>query len=297
MDWLARRFGVTGLGVDGVLPVIGSKELIASLPSHLGLGSRRPGGASRAGLPDLRGGRTAGRGAHAGQRRADGHRAGAGGAGLPQLALQPDRARAAGRAPAQGGGVVPGARGAAGLRRVLPRVLLGDGRGPRTGVGAASRRLRGRPHRDPHGALAVQAVQPRWLPLRLRCRRPPRGRGAAGGAAQPGLDDARAAAARDAGRARRRRACRGAAHPLRPPAGRPVVGRGVGGLRVDFSEGALYLWATRGEPCWQTVGWFAELGILVAPGDFYGPAGAEHVRIAITATDERVAAACSRLAR
>ena len=39
VDWLARRFGVTGLGLDGVLPVIGSKELIASLPSHLGLGA------------------------------------------------------------------------------------------------------------------------------------------------------------------------------------------------------------------------------------------------------------------
>jgi aspartate/methionine/tyrosine aminotransferase len=39
----------------------------------------------------------------------------------------------------------------------------------------------------------------------------------------------------------------------------------------------------------------AELGILVAPGEFYGPAGAEHVRIALTATDERVAAAVERL--
>ena len=39
VDWLSRRFGVTGLGVEGVLPVIGSKELIASLPSHLGVGS------------------------------------------------------------------------------------------------------------------------------------------------------------------------------------------------------------------------------------------------------------------
>ena len=38
VDWLARRHGVTGLGIDGVLPVIGSKELIASLPGHLGLG-------------------------------------------------------------------------------------------------------------------------------------------------------------------------------------------------------------------------------------------------------------------
>ena len=40
----------------------------------------------------------------------------------------------------------------------------------------------------------------------------------------------------------------------------------------------------------------AELGILVAPGDFYGPAGARHVRVALTATDERVDAAIERLA-
>ena len=33
IDWLARRYGVTGLGLDAVLPVIGSKELIGSLPS------------------------------------------------------------------------------------------------------------------------------------------------------------------------------------------------------------------------------------------------------------------------
>src|SRR3954454_21103740 len=38
VDWLARRHGVTGLGLDAVLPVIGSKELIGSLPGHLGLG-------------------------------------------------------------------------------------------------------------------------------------------------------------------------------------------------------------------------------------------------------------------
>jgi succinyldiaminopimelate transaminase len=67
------------------------------------------------------------------------------------------------------------------------------------------------------------------------------------------------------------------------------------GLRVEHSQGALYLWATRDEPCRDTVGWFAERGILVAPGDFYGRAGARHVRIALTATDERVAAAVSRL--
>ncbi len=68
------------------------------------------------------------------------------------------------------------------------------------------------------------------------------------------------------------------------------------GFRVDHSEAGLYLWATRGEDCWETVGRLAELGILVAPGTFYGPAGARHVRVALTATDERVAAACARLA-
>jgi aspartate/methionine/tyrosine aminotransferase len=40
----------------------------------------------------------------------------------------------------------------------------------------------------------------------------------------------------------------------------------------------------------------AETGILVAPGEFYGPAGARHVRVALTATDERIDAAVSRLA-
>ncbi|GAA4408108.1 succinyldiaminopimelate transaminase [Tsukamurella soli] len=68
------------------------------------------------------------------------------------------------------------------------------------------------------------------------------------------------------------------------------------GFRVDHSDAGLYLWATRGEPCRDTVAWFAERGILVAPGEFYGPSGTEHVRIAMTATDERIAAAAERLA-
>ena len=68
------------------------------------------------------------------------------------------------------------------------------------------------------------------------------------------------------------------------------------GFRIDHSSGGLYLWATRGEPCMDTVAWLAERGILVAPGDFYGAAGAQHVRVALTATDERVEAAAARLA-
>src|SRR6476619_116619 len=58
------------------------------------------------------------------------------------------------------------------------------------------------------------------------------------------------------------------------------------GFTVEHSEAGLYLWATRGEPCRDTVAWFAERGILVAPGEFYGPRGSQHVRIALTATDE-----------
>jgi len=67
------------------------------------------------------------------------------------------------------------------------------------------------------------------------------------------------------------------------------------GFRIDHSEASLYLWVTRDEPCMATVQWFADRGILVAPGDFYGPQGARHVRVALTATDERVEAACTRL--
>jgi succinyldiaminopimelate transaminase len=68
------------------------------------------------------------------------------------------------------------------------------------------------------------------------------------------------------------------------------------GFTIDHSEAGLYLWATRGEPCRDTLAWLADLGILVAPGEFYGPRGSHHVRIALTATDERIAAAAQRLA-
>ncbi|GGQ40638.1 succinyldiaminopimelate transaminase [Couchioplanes azureus] len=68
------------------------------------------------------------------------------------------------------------------------------------------------------------------------------------------------------------------------------------GFTIDHSAAGLYLWSTRGEDSWKTVDWLAERGILAAPGAFYGPAAAQHVRIALTATDERVAAAVARLA-
>lgn len=69
----------------------------------------------------------------------------------------------------------------------------------------------------------------------------------------------------------------------------------IAGFTVEPSEAGLYLWATRDEDCWESVRWLAGRGVLVAPGVFYGAAGARHVRVALTATDERVSAAVSRL--
>lgn len=68
------------------------------------------------------------------------------------------------------------------------------------------------------------------------------------------------------------------------------------GWRIDHSEGGLYLWATHPDhDCWSAVAYLADLGILVAPGEFYGAAGARHVRLALTATTQQVADAAHRL--
>ena len=69
------------------------------------------------------------------------------------------------------------------------------------------------------------------------------------------------------------------------------------GWEITHSEAGLYLWASRpGQDGWASVRRLAGAGILVAPGEFYGPAGRQHVRIALTATDERIDAAVGRLA-
>jgi len=70
------------------------------------------------------------------------------------------------------------------------------------------------------------------------------------------------------------------------------------GWTIDHSEAGLYLWATHpAHDCWSAAEWLAaEGGILVAPGELYGLAGKRHVRVALTATGERVAAAARRLA-
>jgi aspartate/methionine/tyrosine aminotransferase len=66
-------------------------------------------------------------------------------------------------------------------------------------------------------------------------------------------------------------------------------------FRIDHSEAGLYLWATRGEDAWSTIAWLADRGILAAPGTFYGPTGTQHIRVALTESDTRVAEVAARM--
>lgn len=67
------------------------------------------------------------------------------------------------------------------------------------------------------------------------------------------------------------------------------------GFDIEYSDGGLYLWATQGRDGRETVAELADKGILVAPGDFYGPKGKNFVRVGLTATEERIEAAVRRL--
>ena len=68
------------------------------------------------------------------------------------------------------------------------------------------------------------------------------------------------------------------------------------GWEITLSNGGLYLWASHPSyDAYGSVGALADRGILVAPGSFYGAAGERHVRVALTATDERIDAGVKRL--
>ena len=67
------------------------------------------------------------------------------------------------------------------------------------------------------------------------------------------------------------------------------------GFTIEFSDSGLYLWCTRNEDAWTSVAWLAERGILATPGSFYGEQGKNHIRIAMTATDAQIADAVERL--
>lgn len=67
------------------------------------------------------------------------------------------------------------------------------------------------------------------------------------------------------------------------------------GFKIEDSVAGLYIWCTRSEDCWKSVDWLASLGILATPGSFYGPMGASHIRVAMTATDKQIEDAAARI--
>jgi succinyldiaminopimelate transaminase len=291
IDWLARRFGVTGLQLDAVLPTIGSKELIASMPTHLGLGERDLVVYPALAYPT--------------------YEVGAKLAGARTLATDaltavgPERVAMVWiNSPSNPTGkVLPVDH----LRKVVawcrergallvsdecylecawetrpvsvlhPDVCDGDHTGI-VAVHSLSKRSNLAGYRSAF-AVGDPAVIGELLAVRknLGLMMP----GPVQAAMAATLDDDLHVTEQHARYEARRTALKDALT--------------AAGFRIDHSEASLYLWATRGESCWDTVSWLADRGVLVAPGEFYGPAGAEHVRIAFTATDERVREGARRL--
>lgn len=295
VDWLARRHGVTGLGLDGVLPVIGSKELVSSLPLHLGLGAH-----DTVVIPALAYPTYAVGAALVGARVVATDSLTSLGPERPALLWLNSPANPTGR-------VLPPEH----LRKVVDwcrergTLLVSDECYLESAWEAP---LDARPRSVLHpdvcggsheGILAVHSLSKRSNLAGYRCGF------VAGdpvvlaellsvrknlGLIQPGPQQVAMAAALadDAGADEQH-----ARYAARRTALKAAL-EGAG-FRIDHSEGSLYLWTTRDQDCWQTVAELAELGILVAPGSFYGRAGARHVRVALTASDERVAAAVARL--
>jgi len=292
-DWLRRRFDVQGLGPDTVLPVVGSKELIAGLALHLGIGTGDTVVVPELAYPTYEvGARLAGADVVASD---------------STTALGPDAPAITWvNSPANPTG------------RVLPPEHLAKvvawGRERGTLIVSDECYLEccfeGPPpvsvlHPDVcggsfEGVLAIHSLSKRSNLAGYRCAFVAGDPAVVGellavrknlGLLMPGpqqvamtatlADDAHVAA-QHARYAARRVVLRGALEGA--------------GFRIEHSQGALYLWATRDEPSRTSVDRLARHGILVAPGDFYGVAGGRHVRVAITATDERVAAAAARLA-
>jgi succinyldiaminopimelate transaminase len=295
LDWLGRRCGVTGLGLDAVLPTIGSKELVGSLPTHLGLGAGDLVVIPELAYPTYEVGATL-----VGARTMATDALTAVGPERVALVWVNSPSNPTGR-------VLPVEH----LRKVVdwcrergallvsdecylecawsddpaqrpvsalhPDVCGGDPTGILT-VHSLSKRSNLAGYRcafvagDPAVVAELLAVRKN---LGLMMPAPQQV------AMRAALEDDDHVEEQHARYAARRAALKAALERV--------------GFRIDHSAASLYLWATRGEPCWDTVASLAEHGILVAPGAFYGVEGRHHVRVAFTATDERVEAAVRRI--
>jgi succinyldiaminopimelate transaminase len=291
VDWLARRHGVTGLDLDGVLPLIGTKELVAALPTQLGLGPQ-----DTVVYPELAYPTYAVGAALAGARGVATDSLTSLGPERPSILWVNSPANPTGR-------VLPIEH----LRKVVDwcrergTLLVSDECYLEFGWETAPLSVL---HPDVCGAshdgiLALHSMSKRSNLAGYRCGFAAGDRAVVAellavrknlGLMQPGPQQvAMAAALDDDAHVDEQRA----RYAARREELRAALERA--GFRIDHSQGSLYLWATRDEDCRETVSALADLGILVAPGTFYGASGKRHVRVALTATDERVASAAARL--
>jgi succinyldiaminopimelate transaminase len=292
IDWLARRHGVTGLGLDGVLPTIGSKELVAALPAQLGIG---PG--DLVAWPELAYPTYEVGAALAGARGVATDSLTSFGPETPALLWINSPSNPTGR-------VLPPEH----LKKVVDwcrergTILVSDEcylecAWDATPMSVLHPSISGGSH---EGIITVHSLSKRSNLAGYRCAFVAGDPALVGellavrknlGLIMPGpqqlamiaaLDDDEHVVEQHARYAARRAKLREALESA--------------GFRVDHSEASLYLWSTQDRDCWETISWLAERGILAAPGSFYGAAGSRHVRVAFTATDERVDAAVARLA-
>lgn len=289
--YLERRWGAVGIVDAGVLPVIGTKELVALLPTLLGLGPGRTVVIPTTAYPTYDvGGRIAGADVVACDDPAalDGLR--------PALVWINSPANPHGRilAPDELRAWVDAARGCGAV--LASDECYGEFGWDAQPMSVLHPQINGG---SPSGLLAVHSLSKRSNAAGYRAGFVAGDPAVVGPllevskhaglimpapvqAAMVALLDDQAHVEEQRDRYRRRR------EVLRPALA-------AAGYRIEHSEGSLYLWCTRDEDCRASVDHLAGLGILVAPGDFYGEAARRHVRVALTATDERVAAAARRL--
>lgn len=301
VDWFARRRGVRGLDPAAVLPTVGSKELVAFLPSLLGLGAgdvvlhpsaayptydvgARLAGATPEPTDDPAGRLARGDDVRLVWLNSPGNPDGSV-LRVDQLRAVVDAARASARPVvvasdecyAELGWDEPWA--SAGVPSILdPRVTGGD----LTGLLAVYSLSK---QSNLAGYRASFVAGDPVLVARLLEVRKHAGMivpGPVQAATAAALADDEHVAAQRAVYGRRRRILRAALEGA--------------GYAVDRSHAGLYLWVrpeAGGQDSWATVADLASLGILVAPGAFYGDD--EHVRVALTASDEHIAEAAARL--
>lgn len=297
-DWFARRRGVPDLDPGGVLPTVGSKELVALLPSLLGLGAGDVVVHPRIAYPTYDvGARLAGARALPADDVADwadvpGVRlvwvnspsnptgdvlAADGLAEVVDAARRVGAVVASDECYAQLAWAEPWA--SAGVPSVLdPRVSDGTHAGL-LALYSLSKQS------NLAGYRAAFAAGDPALVARLLAARKHIGMmvpSPVQAATVAALDDDAHVAEQRARYGRRRAALRAAFEEA--------------GYELAPSPAGLYLWLRApGQDAWATVADLAGIGILAAPGTFYGAAGAQHVRVALTASDEAVASAVSRL--